>query len=150
MDTTLRDIRYALRMLRKNPGFTIVAVIALMLGIASTTVIFSVMNGVLLRPLPYPNEDRLLTVAQTVRSSANSRDAASPANYIDWAAQNDVFAHMAAGRGWQGNLSDGDTPERVRAMTVTSSFFQVFATPPLLGRTLNVADERPGNAAVVV
>lgn len=150
METTLRDIRFGLRMLRKNPGFTIIAVLALMLGIASTTVIFSVVNGVLLRPLPYPDADRLVAVSQTVRTNGTSRDAASPANYTDWATQNDVFSHMAAARGWQGNLAEGGMPERVRAMMVTASFFQVFSTPPLLGRTLTPADEEPGSAKVVV
>src|SRR5882724_10743425 len=95
METTLRDLRYGLRMLRKDLGFTFVAIIALMLGIASTTVIFSVINGVLLRPLPYPEADRLVTVSQTVRATNTSRDAVSPANYVDWTAQNDVFATKA-------------------------------------------------------
>ena len=150
METTLRDIRYGLRMLRKNPAFTVVAVVALMLGIASTTVIFSVVNAVLLRPLPYPEADRLVSVSQTVRTEGSASDATAPANYIDWTEQNNVFAQMAAARGWQGNLSEGDTPERVRATMVTASFFQVFATPPLLGRTLLPTDEKPGDANVVV
>src|SRR5881227_3269482 len=101
-------------MLRKDLGFTIVAVVALMLGIASTTVIFSVINGVLLRPLPYPDADRIVTIAQTIRASGASRDAVSPANFLDWQKQSDVFAAMAASRGWQGNLSEGDAPERLR------------------------------------
>lgn len=150
METTFRDIRYGLRMLRKNPAFTFIAVIALMLGIASTTVIFSVVDGVLLRTLPYPNADQLVAVSQTMRATGTSRDAAAPANYVDWATQNDVFVQMAAARGWQGNLSDGDVPERVRATMATASLFQVFATPPLLGRALAPSDERPGNANVVV
>src|SRR4051812_26476156 len=104
METTLRDITYGLRMLRKNPAFTIIAVFALMLGIASTTVIFSVVNGVLLRPLPYPEADRLLLISQTMKTAGVVRDAASPANYIDWTTQSDVFTSMAAARGWQGNL----------------------------------------------
>ncbi len=85
METTLRDLRYALRMLRKNPGFTIIAVVALMLGIASTTVIFSVVDGVLLRSLPYPESERIVSVSQSTRSTGISRHAAAPANYLDWA-----------------------------------------------------------------
>ena len=150
METTLRDIRYGLRMLRKDLGFTIVAVVALMLAIASTTVIFSVINGVLLRPLPYPEADRLVTLSPTVRATNTPRDATSPANYLDWAAQNDVFAAMAAARGWQGNLDEGDAPERLRVTMVTASFFHVFETAPLIGRTLQAADEQPGGANVVV
>ena len=150
METTLRDIRYALRMLRKSPAFTFTAIIALMLGIASSTVIFSVLSGVLLRPLPYPDPDKLVAITQTLRSTGVQRDAASPANYVDWAEQNDVFTAMAASRGWQGNLSEGEMPERVRATMATPSLFQVFTTPPLLGRVLNQNDAQPGNANVLV
>src|SRR4051812_12399034 len=100
METTLRDIRYGLRMLRKNLGFTIVALIALTLGIASTTVIFSVINGVLLRPLPYPEADRIVTLTFQDRASGAPHDAVSPANFIDWTKHSDVFAAMAASRGW--------------------------------------------------
>ncbi len=150
METTLRDIRYGLRMLRKDLGFTFVAVIALMLGIASTTVIFSVINGVLLRPLPYPNSDRIVMLSPTIRATNTPRGATSPANYIDWAAQNDVFEATAASRGWQGNLSEGDAPERLRVTMATSSLFRVFATAPLIGRTLQPSDEQPGRANVAV
>src|SRR3954452_17474734 len=94
METTLRDIRYGLRMQRKNLGFTVVALVALMLGIASTTVIFSVINSVLLRPLPYPDADRIVTIEQTVRATGAARDAVSPANFLDWQKQNNVFVAM--------------------------------------------------------
>lgn len=150
METTIRDIRYALRMLRKNPGFTVVAVIALTLGIASSTVIFSVVDGVLLRPLPYPESDRIVTVSQSTRSTGISRHATAPANYLDWVAQNTVFSEMATSRGGQGNLTEGDRAERVRITAVSASFFKVFGVAPLLGRTLLAADEKPGSANVVV
>lgn len=137
-------------MLRKNPGFTFVAVLAIVLGIASTTVIFSVVDGVLLRPLPYPDAERIVSISQTVLSEGRSRDASSPANYRDWLAQNRVFAHMAATRSTQSNLTEGDRPERVRTTTTTASFFDVFGVKPMLGRTLLSTDESPGNARVVV
>ena len=76
------DVRFGLRMLRKNPGFTLAAVLALTLGIASTTAMFSVVDGVLLRPLPYPNPDQLVSLAQTVRSIGSSAHDSSPANYL--------------------------------------------------------------------
>ena len=132
----LQDVRYAARMLRKSPGFTAVALIALVLGIASTTVIFSVVDGVLLRPLPYPEPNRIVSVSQTVRSTGRDRQSSSPANYIDWAAQNSVFSHMAAATGLPGNLTQGARPQRVPIATATASMFQLFATNPLLGRTL--------------
>src|SRR5260370_19017559 len=126
METTLRDIRYGLRMLRKDVGFPIVAVVALMVAIASTTVIFSVINGVLLRPLPYPEADRLVALSPTVRATNIPRDATSPANYLDWAAQNDVFAAMAAARGWQGNLDESGAPARLCVAVVAVGFCRVF------------------------
>jgi len=131
METILRDVRYGLRMLRKSPAFTATAVIALMLGIASTTVIFSVVDGVLLRPLPYPDAERIVSVTQSIRSTGRLRNASSPANYLAWAAQNGVFSHMAAATGAQGNLTEGDRPERVRITTTTASLFQLFNTSPL-------------------
>src|SRR4051794_37190943 len=102
------DLRFALRMLRKNPGFTLAALLALTLGIASTTAIFTVVNGVLLRSLPYPNAEQLVAIAQTVRSTGISMRDSSPANYLDWTAQADVFSRLAASRGTQGTLSGGD------------------------------------------
>src|SRR5882724_8043509 len=150
METTLRDIQFGARMLRKNLGFTFVAVIALVLGIASTTVIFSVINGVLLRSLPYPDAERIVTLRQTARATGAQHDAVSPANFLDWQKQSDVFAAMAVSRGWQGNLSEGDAPERLRVTMVTASFFQVFAINPMLGRALQSADEQPGRANVAV
>ena len=150
MNKLLQDLRYGSRMLRKNPGFTIVALIALILGIASTTAVFSVVDGVLLHPLPYPDSEHILSVSQTVRSTGLSTQDTSPANYLDWASQNNVFSHMAASRGGQGNLTEGDRPERVRMTVTTASFFPLFRVNPILGRTLLPTDEKAGNANVVV
>jgi len=150
MNTLIQDVRYALRQLRKSPGFTAVAVIALALGIASTTSIFSVVDVVLLHPLPYPESDRIVSLSQTARSTGDLSFDSSPANYLDWAAQNHVFSMMAAGRGWQCNLADGDRPERIRGAMMTASFFPLFGIHPLLGRTLLAEDEQPGHDHVVV
>src|SRR5689334_12984744 len=118
-----QDVRFGLRMLRKNPGFTIAAVLALTLGVASTTAIFTVVDGVLLRSLPYPQADQIVTVAQTVRSTGTSMHDSSPANYLDWVAQTDVFSKLAASRGNQFTLSGTEHPERIHATTVTGNFF---------------------------
>jgi putative ABC transport system permease protein len=150
MSNLLQDLRYGLRMLRKTPGFTVIALVALILGIASTTVIFSVVDGILLHSLPYPESDRILTVAQTTRSSGVSRHAASPANFLDWQAQSDLFTQMAASRGAQANLTDGDRPERVRTTATTASLFPLFGVNPILGRGLLPSDEKPGSARVTV
>ena len=148
MSSLLQDIRYALRQLVKNPGFTAVAAIALALGIGSTSAIFSVVDQVLLHPLPYRDSDRILKVSQTFKGEWMND--ASPANYLDWVSQNDVFAEMAASRGWQGSLSTGDRPERVKGTMATASFFSLFGVSPILGRSLQASDARPGNDHVVV
>src|SRR2546421_4480234 len=98
MSPLVYDLRYGIRMLMKNPGFTFAALITLALGIASSTAIFSVIDGVLLHPLPYPDSEKIMILSQKVRSTGADSGASSPANYIDWAAQNDVFSQMAASR----------------------------------------------------
>jgi putative ABC transport system permease protein len=146
----LQDLRYALRQLRKSPGFTAVAVMTLALGIASTTAIFSVVDTVLLHPLPYPESDRILDVSSSQRRTGVGGGAVSPADYLDWAEQSDVFTHMAASRGWPVNLSAGDRPERVRGTVASGDFFSLFGVHPVLGRTLTPQDSTPGNDHVVV
>jgi len=148
MSGLLQDIRYALRQLARSPGFTAVAAIALALGVGSTTAIFSVVDQVLLHPLPYSDSDRLVKVSQTFEGQQT--DDASPANYLDWVAQNHVFSEMAASRGWQGSMTAGDRPERVRGTMATPSFFPLFGVNPILGRTLVASDAAPGNDHVVV
>ena len=145
-----QDIRFGLRMLRKNPGFTMAAVLALTLGVASTTAIFTVVDGVLLRSLPYPHADQIVTVSQTVRSTGISTHDSSPANYLDWVAQNDVFSKLAASRGNQLTLSGGDQPERIHATTVTANFFELFGVSAVAGRTINRQDATSGNDHVAV
>jgi putative ABC transport system permease protein len=146
----MNDLRFAFRQLIKSPGFTFVAVATLALGIAANTAIFSVVDAVLLHPLPYPNADQIVTVSQTVRSTGVSTEDASPANFIDWQAQNSVFSAMACARGWQANLSGGEEPARVPATMVSAEFFSLFGAQPILGRTLGPDDAKPGNSNVVV
>jgi putative ABC transport system permease protein len=153
MTGLFQDLRYALRQMIKSPGFTAVAIITLALGIGATTAVFSVVDEVLLHPLPYPDSDRLVKVAQTFEGV--STDDASPANYLDWVAQNEAsqdhtFAYMAASRGWPASLSSGDRPERVRGTMATPNFFPLFGVSPILGRGLEASDAQPGNDHVVV
>ena len=148
MSGALQDVRYALRQFVKNPGFSAAAIVALALGIGSTTAIFSVVDQVLLHPLPYPESDRLVKVSQTFEGT--DTDDASPANYLDLAAQNHVFSEVAASRGWRGSLSAGDRPEQVRGTMTTPSFFALFGVSPLLGRGLQASDAQPGNDHVAV
>jgi putative ABC transport system permease protein len=146
----MNDLRFALRQLCKSPGFTFVAIVTLGLGIAANTAIFSVVDAVLLHPLPYPDSERIIVISQTVRSTGVSTQDASPANFLDWAAQNSVFSVMAAGRGWQANLAGGEQPERIRATMTSAQFFSLFAVNPILGRTFGPQDAKLGNARVAV
>jgi len=148
MTGLFQDLRYATRQLRKSAGFTAVAVTTLALGIGANTAVFSVVDQVLLHPLPYPDSDRMVKVSQTFKGLPT--DNASPANYLDWVSQNHVFSEMAASRGWQGSLSAGDRPEQVRGAMTTPSFFALFGVDPILGRGLEPSDARPGNDHVVV
>src|ERR1700689_354403 len=153
MNSLLHDLRYALRQLRKSPGFTVVAVVTLALAIGANTAVFSVVDQVLLHPLPFPDSDRIVRVSQTFEGL--STNDASPANYLDWVSQNQlsqnqVFAEMAASRGWQGSLSTGDRPEPVKGTMTTPSFFALFGVDPMLGRGLEGSDARPGNDHVRV
>jgi len=150
MESLLQDIRFGMRMLRKSPGFSAVAVVVLALGIGSTAAIFSVVDRVLLHPLPYPDSDRIVVLAQTARSTGGVGDNSSPANYLDWVAENHVFSQMAASRGGQVNLTGGDRPERIRITVTTASFFPLFDINPILGRPLLPDDEKPGSDHVVV
>ena len=150
MNTLLYDLRYGIRMLLKNPGFTFAALITLALGIASSTAIFSVIDGVLLHPLQYPDSEKIMVVLPTMRTTGAAGGAVAPANYIDWAAQNDVFTAMSASRGEQFSLSDSDRPERVRGTMTTSNMFPLFGVAPMIGRTLLPSDEQPGHNHVVV
>ena len=146
----MTDLRFAFRQLLKSPAFTLVAVLTLALGIAAGTAIFSVVDAVLLLPLPYPHSEQIVTVSQTVRSTGVSTEDASPANFIDWQTQNSVFSAMACARGWQANLSGAEEPERVRATMVSAQFFSLFGAQPILGRTLGPNDAKPGTRHVVV
>jgi putative ABC transport system permease protein len=150
MNGLFQDLRYALRQLRKSPGFVAVVVAALALGIASTTAIFSVVDNVLLHSLPYPDSSRVLSVSTAQRSTGIGGGAVSPADYLDWAGQNNVFSSMAASRGWPVNVSAGDRPERIRGTLTSGDFFSLFGVRPLLGRTLLPQDSTPGNDHVVV
>lgn len=144
------DIRQAFRMLRKDPGFTAVALIALMLGIAANTAIFSVVDKVLLQPLPYPEADRLMSLGE--QQPDGVQDATSIPKYVAWR-NNDVFAAIAVyDQGGPGlNLSSGDRPVQIKGLHVSAEFFKVFGVSPVSGRSFTVAEDSPnGPKAAVV
>src|ERR1700723_190459 len=148
MSGLFQDLRYALRQMTRSPGFTLVAVITLALGIGATTAVFSVVDEVLLHPLAYPDSDRIVKISQTFQGVWGNDS--SPANYLDWVAQNSVFTEMAASRGWPVSLSAGEGPGRGRGTMATPSFFALFGVNPILGRGLEESDARAGNDHVVV
>src|SRR5216117_3532418 len=133
MDTLLDDLRHAMRMLRQNPGFTAAAVAALALGIGANTAIFSVLNTVLLKPLPYPDPDRLVMFMNT--SPQGSGPGASPTKFNLWRRQTSVLQDVSAYRFNSMNLTAGDNPEQIAAGQVSVDFFRLFGAPIVHGRT---------------
>ena len=137
----LTDARYGVRQLRKNRGFTAVAVLTLALGIGPTTAIFSVVNGVLLRPLPFAEPDGLVRVLETVQR--HGRLAVAPANFLDWRQQNTVFERMAAYTGGTDTLVGSDGPERLPMTWVSWELFELLGVGPALGRGFQATDNVP-------
>ena len=151
MNTLLQDIRYGLRMLLKYKGFTAVAVIALGLGIGANTAIFSLVNGVLLRPLPFPNAERIVYFEGSNPSAGINESNISFLDFTDWSQQTDLFASTAAYWTASANLgADGAEPERVPRAGVTSGFFSVLGVQPFLGRTFVPEDDKPGTISVAI
>ncbi len=147
MDTLLQDFRYALRTLAKSPGFTAVVVLTLALGIGANTAIFSVVNGVLLTPLPYRDPSRLVVVWESKGTS--NHNVVNPANYMDWHDRATSFSGFAL-LSWTGLAFTGDQVEEVQGRAVTPDFFGVVGATPLLGRTFNAEESRPNSPRVIV
>ena len=148
----MNDIRYAFRQLAKNPGFTIIAILALALGIGANTAIFSVVNAVLLRPLPYPDPDKLIVLRE--RSNTFERGAVGYLNWLDWHAGQRSFTDVALVRREGFNFSVGPgagTPERVRGVRASSGFLSLLGLKPLIGRDLTAAEDVSGapNVALI-
>ena len=146
----LHDLRYAVRLQRKNPGFTIVAVIALALGIGANTAIFSVVNTVLLRPLPYKDPERLVMVWEDASRHGYPRDTPAAANYVDWRDQNQVFESMAAIADTSFNLTGAGDPERLEGRRVSANLFPLLGVDPQIGRVFTAAEDQPGAQRVVL
>jgi putative ABC transport system permease protein len=150
LETLWQDVRFGGRMLIKNPTFTIVAVLALALGIGANSAIFSVVNTVLLRPLPYKEPDRLMTVWEDNSRHGYPRDTPAAANFIDWRDQNQVFEGMAAMAELSFNLTGGGEPERIDGRRVSANLFPLLGVEPQLGRAFLSEEDRPGAQRVVI
>ena len=145
-----QDLQYAWRMLRKNPGFTIVAVTALALGIGANSAIFSVVNTVLLRPLPYQHPEQVVMVWEDATFAGFPRNTPAAANYFDWRAQNHVFTGMAALAQRSFNLTGTGEPERLDGRRVSAGLFSLLGVEPQLGRAFLSEEDAPGRGHVVI
>lgn len=139
-----QDLRYALRQLRKSPAFTVVAVLAIALGIGANTAIFSVVNAVLLRPLPYHDSDRLVTILHEYDHPV------APGNVLDWRAQNRVFEDIGVAESWTPNLSGTGPAESVNALQVSTKLFPILGVQPRLGRFFVSDEEKSGKEHEVI
>src|SRR5262245_3987483 len=144
----IRDARYAIRHLVKTPGFTVVAVLTIALGIGATTAIFSVVNGVLLRPLPYPGSGALVRVNEVVPQFGLF--SVAPANFFDWRRQNSVFERIAAYNQSSATLSTAAGPERVQGALVSWDLFELLRVMPARGSTFVADHDKPGAAPVLI
>ena len=153
LETLLQDLRFGARVLRKNPGFTAVAVFTLALGIGANTAIFSVVNAILLRPLPFQDSGSLMMIWHTPPQKSFpgvARFAVSPANYLDWRSQSHGFDRMSAIGFRSLNLTGMGQPESVTGLAVSADFFSVLRVRPSAGRGFVADDDQPGRGSVVV
>ena len=158
VETTMQDVRYGLRALRRNPVFSLVAIVTLAVGIGAGTAVFSIARGVLLRPLPYGDPDALVRIFETNPLKNWARNIAAPANYADWKARNTVFTDVAAYEQFNANGSGGQDvfltgrgePQALESLGVTGNLFRVLGAAPLMGRTFTDAETFEGQARVAI
>ncbi len=151
LENTLRDISYSLRVLLKSYAFTIVVILTLALGIGANTAIFSFTNGILLRPLPYPQSDRLVAIDETALKQGVDSMSVSYPNYLDWREQNTVFEDVGVYFGTSRfALSGAGEPVEIRGSRISQGVFEILRVAPLLGRTFTKDEDRPEQDAVVI
>jgi putative ABC transport system permease protein len=150
MSAFLQDLRYGIRMLGKNPGFTAVAVVTLALGIGANTAIFSSINAMLLRPFSFQDLDRVVAVWETAPAQGLQHASAAPANFRDWAEQSRTLELLTAIHGWDSNLTGEGIADHLEGARVTPNFFRLAGSAPQLGRTLTAEDFKPGHGDVLI
>ena len=148
MNTFWQDVRYGLRVLSLNPAFTAIAVLTLALGIGANSALFSVVNGVLLAPLPFPNPDELYAVYST--SPEFEQSSITYPNFLDWQKQNQSFAYLGAFRSNDYNLTGAGEPERLHAHQISAEFLPAYGITPVLGRNFRPEEDRPGAGPVAI
>src|ERR1700722_18319735 len=148
LDELAQDVRFAIRTLRKSPGFTAIAILTLALGIGANTALFSVVNGVLLNPLPYPHPEQLVMLHESKPNFKNG--SISYPNFLDWQKDNQSFSSMAVSRNYAFTLSNAGEPEQLRGRLISSVFFNVLGVKPVIGRTLLPDEDKIGGAPVAI
>ncbi len=150
MGSLLQDLRYAFRTLIKSPGFTVVALIALGIGIGANTAIFSVVNAVLIRPLPFHDPDRLVVLWETDPEKGGAREDVSAPNYLDWRARAEGFDELSAWYQWRQALTGLDEPREIESVRVSPALFPMLGVDAVVGRTFTTDEDQPGRHQVVV
>jgi putative ABC transport system permease protein len=150
VNNPLHDFRYGLRVLLKSPGATAVAVLALALGIGCNTASFTWVNALVLHPLAYPDQGRIMTVWESSPKVSSERHGVAPANFFDWVERSRSFEHLAAYRPWDAKLTGVGDPERIQSCLVSPSFFPLLGLNPALGRTFSSEEADPAHGGVVV
>ncbi|HEV2222485.1 MAG TPA: ABC transporter permease, partial [Candidatus Acidoferrales bacterium] len=150
MGTFWQDLQYGGRLLLKSPAFTLIAVATLALGIGANTAIFGIVNAVVLRPLPYPNQQQLVNVWETDSNRKIKHGSVPPGDFFDWRAQNQVFQGISAFQFDVFNLTGAGEPEQVWGGRVSANFFDLLGVRPLVGRTFRPDEEQPGHDRVVI
>src|ERR687892_567597 len=150
MDTLIKDIRYGVRSFLKRPGFLVIAISTLALGIGATTAMFTVVNSVLLRPLQYPEPERIVVLEGINPGLGIKQSNMSVPDVVDWQQQSQSFEQIAGFFTWSAFLATDDEIERVRAAGVSPEFFPLFRINPLSGRTINAGDAQSDSAPVTV
>ncbi len=150
MGTLIQDLRFGLRMLAKNPGFTVVAIVTLALGIGANTTMFSVADAFLVKPLSLPHLSRLVMLRETETGSGWGGSPTSPADFLEWKKRCAAFESLAAYRWEDVNITGGQAPERVQGVEVTANFFSTLGVGSVLGRTFANGEDEPGHDGVVI
>ena len=150
MESLFGDARYALRNLLRRPGFTLIAVVTLAAGIGANTAIFSAIHALLLKPLPFPELDRVVAIWDKMPSRGVMHNEVAVANYLDWQSQTQSFDQLALYRWWNANLTGIDPPERIQGFLVTANYLDALGMKPIMGRNFFAEENQPGKDAVAI
>src|SRR5271155_865812 len=150
MGTLWQDLHYGVRMLRRNPGFAIVAILTLAIGIGANVAIFGIVNGVLLHPLPFPDSDRIVTLWETDANRNVQHGTASAPELLDWRDMNHSFQDLSGWRALYFTITGNGEPEQVWGSQASGNFFRMLRVSPVLGRDFTAEDELPGHEQVVI